>query len=88
MLDAIDSDRDRLLHGRGSVRMRSDRNTGCVSPVHDELELSVGELGAHHVGARSVDTARGHHLDDVHAPLHPVRDSTDDLVGPRNLTAP
>jgi hypothetical protein len=34
MLDAIDSDRDRLLYGRCSMRMRSHRLTGCVSLVN------------------------------------------------------
>ena len=74
MLDAVDSDRDRLLYGRCYMRMCSHRHTGRVSPVNDQLKPTGGELGKHHIGAGSVDTARGHHLDDVRAPFHPFRD--------------
>jgi len=79
--------------GQTAMRLRARAATvsslTCPKPrsVTQELKLSVGELGEHRVGARSVNAARGHHLDDVHAPFHPFRDSTDDLAGPRNLTA-
>ena len=87
VLDAVDTDGDRLLHRGSAVRVRGDRQTGRVGSIHNEAQLGGRELGAHDIAARSVDASRGHHLDDVHAALHPFGDGSDDLRGPGDFPA-
>jgi hypothetical protein len=37
VFDAVDTDRDRLLHRRSAVRVGGDAHTGRVGPMHDEI---------------------------------------------------
>jgi SAM-dependent methyltransferase len=85
VFDAVDTDCDRLLDRGSAVRMGGDGQTRRVRAIHNELQLGGRELGAHHVAAGSVDASRGHHLDDVHASLHPLGDRPDNPGGPRDF---
>ena len=86
VLDAVNAYRDRLLHRGRAVRMCRDRQARFVDAIHDQPQLIGRELGEHHVAARGVDAPRGHHLDDVHAPLDPLGNGADDLLSAEDLT--